>query len=60
MVFGLDEIGKGLRLLPSVVVMVVVVVTIILGSDVLHLVGAAALGAPLDGTVTGDLIRPSC
>ncbi len=38
-------------------VVVVVAVAIILGTDVLHLVDAAALGAPLDGALTGQLDR---
>ena len=60
MVLGLDKVGKGLGLLPSVVVVVVIVaVAVILGSDVLHLVNAAALGAPLDGAVAGDLAEKS-
>lgn len=51
-VLGLDVIGEGLGLLVAVVVVAVVVVR---GTDVVHLVDAAALGAALDGAVLGDL-----
>lgn len=55
-VVGLDEVGEVLGLLESVVVVtVVVVVAVVLGTEVLHLVDAAALGASLDGAVAGDL-----
>jgi hypothetical protein len=54
-VLGLDVVGEGLGLLVAVVVVVVAVV--VLGSDVLHLVDAAALGASLDGALTGHLER---
>lgn len=47
-VLGLDKVGKGLGLLVAVVVVAVVVV---LRSDVLHLVDAAALGASLNGAL---------
>lgn len=53
MVGGLDEVREGLGLLVAVVVVAVVVV--VLGTDVLHLVDATALGAALDGAVAGDL-----
>lgn len=52
-VLGLDVVGKGLGLLELLVVVVVVVV--VLGADVLHLVDATALGASLDGALTGNL-----
>lgn len=63
-VLGLDVIGKGLGLLE---LRRVVVVVIVLGTNVIHLVDAAALGASLDGALAGDLksqmsafhIRPS-
>jgi hypothetical protein len=51
-VLGLDVIGKGLGLLE---LGRVVVVVIVLGTDVVHLVDAAALGASLDGPLAGDL-----
>lgn len=51
-VLGLDEVGEGLGLLEAVVVAVGVVV---LRADVLHLVNAAALGAPLDRALAGHL-----
>lgn len=55
-VFGLDEVAQVLGLLVSVVVVAVaVVVVIVLGTDVLHLVDAAALGASLDRAVASDL-----
>lgn len=38
-----------------VVAVAVVVVAVVLGSEVLHLVDVAALGAPLDGALAGDL-----
>jgi Sec-independent protein translocase protein TatA len=37
------------------VVVVVVVVMVVLGTDKLHLVDAAALGASLNRTLAGDL-----
>lgn len=51
-VLGLDKVGKGLGLLVAVVVVAVVVV---LRSDVLHLVDAAALGASLNGALAVHL-----
>lgn len=63
-VLRLHEIGKRLRLLEqrvrvavvvSIIVVVVVVVAIVLGSDVLHLVDGAALGAALDRALAGHL-----
>lgn len=51
-VLGLDVVGKGLGLLVTVVVVTVVVV---LGTNVLHLVDAAALGAPLNRALAGHL-----
>lgn len=50
-VLRLDEVGEGLGLLVAVVVVVV-----ILGADVDHLVDAAALGASLNGALTGHLL----
>lgn len=50
-VLGLDVIGKGLGLLE---LRRVVVVVIVLGTDVVHLVDTAALGASLDGALAGD------
>lgn len=58
-VLGLDEVGEVLGLLVAVVVVAVAVV-VVLGTDVLHLVDAAALGAALDGAVAGDLDGGSC
>lgn len=55
-VLGLDEVAHVLGLLVSVVVVAVVVV---LGTDVLHLVDVAALGASFDRAVAGDLHVPS-
>lgn len=52
-VFGLDEIGKRLRLLVSVVI--VVAMAVVGRSDVLHLVDAAAFGATLDRSLAGHL-----
>ena len=52
-VFRLNVVGKGLGLLVAVVVMTVVVV---FGSNVVHLVDAAALGASLDWSLTGHLV----
>lgn len=52
-VLGLDIVDPSLGLLPAVVVVVAVVV--VLGTDVVHLVDAAALGAPLHGAVAGHL-----
>lgn len=55
-VLGLDVVGEGLGLLElGVVVMTVVVV---LGTHVLHLVDAAALGATLNGALAGQLQAP--
>jgi hypothetical protein len=51
-VLGLDVIGKGLGLLK---LRRVVVVVIILRTDVVHLVDAAALGASLDRALAGEL-----
>lgn len=51
-VLGLDVIGEGLGL---GVLRRVVVVVIVLGTNVVHLVDAAALGATLDGALAGDL-----
>lgn len=52
-VLGLDEVSEGLGLLDLLVTVVVVVV--VLGTDVVHLVDAAALGASLDRAVLGEL-----
>jgi hypothetical protein len=49
-VLGLDVIGEGLGLLK---LRRVVVVVVILGTDVVHLVDAAALGASLDRALAG-------
>lgn len=57
-VVGLDEVGEVLGLLVCVVVVVmavVVVVAVVLGTEVLHLVDVAALGASLNGALAGDL-----
>lgn len=54
-VLGLDVIGKGLGL-GELGLVVVVVVSIVLGADVVHLVDAAALGASLNGTLAGKLL----
>lgn len=51
-VLRLDVIGEGLGL---GVLRRVVVVVIVLGTNVVHLVDAAALGATLDGALAGDL-----
>jgi hypothetical protein len=51
-VLGLDVIGEGLGLLK---LRRVVVVVVILGTDVVHLVDAAALGASLDRALAGKL-----
>jgi hypothetical protein len=51
-VLGLDKVGKCRGLLVTVVVVVVAVVR---GANILHLVDAAALGAPLDGALLGHL-----
>jgi hypothetical protein len=51
-VFGLDVVGEGLGLLE---LLVVVVMVVILGTDVVHLVDGAALGAALNGAVLGHL-----
>jgi len=51
---GLDVVGKRLGLLVPVMVVAMSVV-VVLGSDVLHLVDAAALGAALDGAGTRHL-----
>ena len=53
-VLRLDVVGEGLGLLETVVVVVAVVV--ILGTNILHLVDAAALGASLDWSLTGHLV----
>ena len=58
-VLGLDVVGEGLGLLKGRVVVVVVMVVVVLGTNVLHLVDAAALGATLDGAVAGHLGRRS-
>lgn len=55
-VLRFDEIGKGLRFLGAVVV-IVVSVAIIFRADILHLVDATALGASLDGSLAGHLKR---
>lgn len=55
-VLGLDVVGKGLGLLN---LRRVVVVVVILGTDVVHLVDTAALGASLDGAFLGKLFE-SC
>lgn len=47
MVLGLHKVGKRLGLLVAVVV-VVVAVAVVLGSDIVHLVHVAALGAPVN------------
>lgn len=53
-VLGLDKVGKALGLLvPVVVVAMAVVVVIIGGANILHLVNAAALRAPLDRAFAG-------
>lgn len=52
-VLGLDVVAEVLGFLVTVVVVVVVVV--VLGTDVLHLVDAATLGASLNGAVAGNL-----
>lgn len=52
-VLRLDEVGKGLGLLVTVVV--VVSVAVVLGTDVLHLVDTTAFGAALDWALTGHL-----
>lgn len=54
-VLGLDEVGKGLGLLDLLGVVSVAVVVVVLGTNVLHLVDAAALGASLQGTLLGKL-----
>lgn len=55
-VLGLDEVGKGLGLGNLLgVVSVAVVVAVVLGSNVVHLVDAAALGASLQRTLLGKL-----
>lgn len=55
-VVGLDEVGEVLGLLVAVVVVAVtVVVAVVLGTEVLHLVDVATLGASLDGALAGDL-----
>jgi hypothetical protein len=55
-VLGLDEVGEGLGLLNLLgVVAVAVVVAVVLGSNVLHLVDATALGASLQRTLLGKL-----
>lgn len=54
-VFGLDVVGESLGLLVSVVI--VVAVAIVGGTDVLHLVNAAALGATFDRAFAGHLER---
>lgn len=56
-VLGLDKVGEGLGLLEAVVVVVVVVG--VLGTEVLHLVDVAALGAALDGALAGHLLSVS-
>lgn len=58
-VLGLDVVGKGLGLLEAVVVVVVVVSVVVLGTDVVHLVDVAALGAALDGALAGHLVVSS-
>jgi hypothetical protein len=50
-VLGLDVIGEGLGLR----VLRRVVVVIVLGTNIVHLVDAAALRATLDGALAGDL-----
>lgn len=50
-VLGLDEVGESLGLLD---LLGVVVVAVVLGTDVLHLVDAAALGASLNGALLGQ------
>lgn len=57
-VLGLDVVGKGLGLLVLGVVVVVAVV-VVLGTDKVHLVDAAALGAALNGAVLGELMTRS-
>lgn len=55
-VLGLDEVGKGLGLGNLLgVVSVAVVVAVVLGSNVFHLVDAAALRASLQRTLLGKL-----
>lgn len=51
-VLRLDKVDKRLGLLVTVVVVVMAVVR---GANILHLVDAAALGAPLDGALLGHL-----
>lgn len=53
-VLGLDEVGKGLGL-GNLLGVVAVAVAVVLGSDVFHLVDAAALGASLHRTLLGKL-----
>ena len=54
-VLRLDKVGEGLGLLVAVTVAVIVAVAVgvLLGANVLHLIDAAALGASLDGALTG-------
>ncbi len=52
-VLRLDKVGEGLGLLDAV--MAVVTMVVILGSDVLHLVDAAAFWAPLYRSLTRHL-----
>lgn len=59
-VLGLDEVGEVLGLLVAVVIVTVAVPVVVLGTDVLHLVDVAALGAALNGAVAGDLDGGSC
>lgn len=54
-VLGLDEVGKGLGLGNLLGVVAVSVVVVVLGSNVLHLVDAAALGASLHRALLGKL-----
>lgn len=53
-VLGLDEVGKSLGL-GNLLGVVAVAVAVVLGSDVFHLVDAAALGASLHRTLLGKL-----
>lgn len=55
-VLGLDEVGESLGLLD---LLGVVVVAVVLGTNVLHLVDATALGASLNGALLGQLQFPN-
>ena len=56
-VFRVDKVGKGLGFLVAVVIVAVAVVVVIVGrANILHLVDATALGAPLHGALAGHLM----